>query len=264
MTDAVLNLNAARLRRGNQTIWRDLTLHIKRGEFIAVLGANGAGKTTLLKVLLGLIPLTSGSAQVLGEPPRRGNQQIGYVPQRKNFDSLLPICGRDLVRLGADGHRYGLGRSAALDDRVSAIIEQVGASSYADAPIGLLSGGEQQRLRIAQALIGQPQVLFCDEPLLSLDVASQASVVGLIDRYRRQAKATVLFVTHEINPILGLADRILYLANGRSVIDTPQNILTSKTLSRLFGAPIEVLNVKGRIIIVGADSALPHHDEENR
>jgi zinc/manganese transport system ATP-binding protein len=256
--------NAA-LRFGDRSLWTDLSLEVAPGEFLAVLGPNGSGKTTLLKVLLGLQDLSSGSVEVCGQRPRRGSNVVGYVPQQKAFDRDLPLRGRDLVRLGLDGHRWGIAtpRSDARR-RVDAAIEAVGASGYADTPIGLLSGGEQQRLRIAQALLGDPRVLLCDEPLLSLDLQHQQAVSALIDGQRRRGNASVVFVTHEVNPILPMVDRILYLVAGRWAIGTPDEVMTSDRLSELYGTDVDVLRVHDRIVVVGApDGAHGEHGGEH-
>ena len=223
-----------------------------------MLGPNGSGKTSLVKVLLGLAPLSSGSVHVCGAPPRRGSNVIGYIPQQKGFDRDLPIRGVDLVRLGLDGHRWGIGfPSARRRRRVDAAVAAVGATHLARSPIGLLSGGEQQRLRVAQALLGDPQLLLCDEPLLSLDLKRQREVVEIIDAQRRESRFSVLFVTHEVNPILPVVDRILYVVGTRWASGTPTEILTSAQLSDLYQTDVEVLEVGGRIIIVGAPDS-PH------
>lgn len=249
-------LRDATLRFGARELWSGLNLDVAPGEFIAVLGPNGSGKTSLLKVLLGLRPLTSGTVTVCGRTPRRGSDLVGYVPQQKAFDRDIPLRGRDLVRLGLDGHRWGTALpSRAARARVEQAIESVGATSFADTPLGLLSGGEQQRLRIAQALLGDPRVLLCDEPLLSLDLAHQQVTSALIDARRRSAGTSVLFVTHEINPILPLVDRVLYLVGGRWVIGTPDEVMTGPTLSELYGTDVDVLRVRGRIVVVGAPDA---------
>jgi zinc/manganese transport system ATP-binding protein len=252
-----VELRDAALRLGPRTLWSGLDLTIDRGEFLAVLGPNGAGKTTLLQVLLGLIPLSGGSVRINGAPPRRGNHEVGYVPQQRAFDRSLPIRGRDLVRFGADGHRWGFPlRPAAGRQRVDEVLEAVGAASYADAPVGLLSGGEQQRLRIAQALLGDPLLLLCDEPLLALDLASQRAVTTLIDARRRTAGTPVVFVTHDINPVLPYVDRILYLVRGRWAVGAPRDILTSARLSALYGIDVDVVQVRGRYLVVSADDDL--------
>lgn len=251
-----VSLRGATLRFGERELWGGLDLDVPAGEFLAVLGPNGSGKTSLLKVLLGLNRLSAGTVTVCGERPRRGSSAVGYVPQQKSFDRDVPLRGRDLVRLGLDGHRWGIGLpNRAARARVEQVIADVGASAYADAPLGLLSGGEQQRLRIAQALLGDPSVLLCDEPLLSLDLNHQQAASELIDRRRRTAGTSVLFVTHEINPILPMVDRVLYLVGARWAIGTPEEVLTSERLSGLYGTDIDVLRVRGRIVVVGAPDA---------
>jgi zinc/manganese transport system ATP-binding protein len=255
-TTATVALRAATLRFGARELWSGLDLDVAPGEFVAVLGPNGSGKTSLLKVLLGLQRLTSGSVTVAGRTPRRGSDLVGYVPQQKAFDRDIPLRGRDLVRLGLDGHRWGAPLpSRVARGRVDRAIESVGATAFADAPLGTLSGGEQQRLRIAQALLGDPRVLLCDEPLLSLDLAHQQATSSLIDTRRREANTSVLFVTHEINPVLPLVDRVLYLVGGRWAIGTPDEVMTSVRLSALYGTDVDVVRVRGRIVVVGAPDA---------
>jgi zinc/manganese transport system ATP-binding protein len=224
-----VSLRGARVSFGDRTLWDGLDLDVAPGEFVTVLGPNGSGKTTLVRVLLGLLPLTAGEVRIAGRPPRRGSPGIGYVPQQKALDSDLPLRGRDLVGLGLDGHRFGIGFRGRRErrERVDAALAAVGGTPYADAPVGRLSGGEQQRLRVAQALVGGPDVLLCDEPLLSLDLSHQRTVTRLIDERRRAAGTSVLFVTHEINPVLPLVDRVLYLVNGRFRIGPPEEVMTS-------------------------------------
>ena len=267
---SVIELRGATMRFGDRLLFDELDLEVGAGECLAVLGPNGSGKTTLLRILLGLTRLSSGTAAINGRAPKRGSHDVGYIPQQRAFDTDLPIRGRDLVRFGLDGHRRGLPfetpRSRA---RVDAVLRSVGAERYADAPIGVLSGGEQQRLRIAQALTGDPKVLLCDEPLLSLDLSHQQIVSELIDRRRREAGTAVIFVTHEINPILPYVDRVLYLVGGRWRIVAPAEVLTSEGLSELFGTDVDVIRVRDRIIVVGSDESAPtepgghhhhHHD----
>ena len=262
MTSA-LRLSDASLAFGRRVLWSGLDLDVAPGEFIAVLGANGSGKTSLMRAILGLQSLTGGTVEVAGRPVRRGSTTVGYVPQQQRADPLTPMRARDFVAQGLTGHRWGTGLpSAARRSTVAGALAAVGATPYADVPIGLLSGGEQQRVRIAQALVTDPSLLLCDEPLLSLDLPSQRTVTALVERRRREHDTAVLFVTHEINPVLPYVDRVLYLAAGRFRIGRVDEVLTSATLSALFGAPIEVVRIGGRILVAGIPDSPEHahHD----
>jgi zinc/manganese transport system ATP-binding protein len=262
-----LTMRGATLSYGSRTLWSDLELTVQAGEFLAVLGPNGTGKTSLLKVLLGLAPLTRGESQVGGRPLRRGNPDIGYIPQNRGYDSDVPLRARDLVGLGIDGHRWGVGLpSRARRQRVDDLLAQVGATPFADVPLGQLSGGEQQRLRVAQSLATNPRLLLCDEPLLSLDLHHQRLVVDLIDARRRDHDTAVLFVTHEINPVLPIVDRVLYLIDGSFRLGTPDEVMTSEVLSELYGSPVEVIRRDDRLIVLGGSDDEPahhHHDHES-
>ncbi len=253
-----VRLRGASLGFGERTLWEGLDLDIAPGEFVAVLGPNGSGKTSLLKVLLGQLALRAGTAEVAGAPARTGNADIGYIPQQKTIDAGVQLRGIDLVGLGVDGHRWGLGLRGRGERarRVAEAIAAVGAERYAHAPLELMSGGEQQRLRVAQALVGDPEVLLCDEPLLSLDLANQRLVAELIDRRRRSHGTAVVFVTHEINPILPLVDRVLYLVNGAFRVGTPDEVMTSEVLSELYRTEVDVLRVRGRLVVVGTGDSL--------
>jgi zinc/manganese transport system ATP-binding protein len=260
-----LELDHASVRRGGKTVWHDVSLTINEGEFVALLGPNGAGKSTLLHVLLGQLPLTTGQASVFGSRPGTANAEIGYLPQRRSFDSSIRIRGLDLVRLGLDGDRWGLPlpflnreREKTNGARVHEAIRLVSAEAYADRPIGELSGGEQQRLLIAQALVSEPKLLILDEPLDSLDLPNQSAVAALLDRICREQGVGVLLVAHDINPILHYLDQVIYLAGGAAVSGRPEEVVTSETLSRLYGVPIETLRTSdGRIVVVGEPEA-PH------
>lgn len=262
---APLRITGAALRRDDRELWSGLDLDVAPGELVAVLGPSGSGKTTLLRAILGLESLSEGTITALGAPVRgRGNRRIGYIPQQRPLPPETALRGRDLVALGVDGHRFGFPFPKRGDRaRVDALVASVGAEGFADRPVGLLSGGEQQRLRVGQALADEPRLLLCDEPLTSLDLANQQAVVGLIDRHRRATGAGVLLVTHDINPVLGMVDRILYLAHGRFTLGTPDEVLTTEVLSRLYGAPVEVLRAGGRLVVVGApDAEDSHHHHE--
>ncbi|MGW1373555.1 metal ABC transporter ATP-binding protein [Streptomyces sp. NPDC002446] len=260
----VISLRDAALAYGDRVLWRDLQLDVRPGEFLAVLGPNGSGKTSLLRVLLGRQQLTSGSLAVLGHSPRNGSRHIGYVPQQTFQPAHALLRARDLVRLGLDGDRWGLPLARrAIRRRVDELLASVGATPYADVPVGRLSGGEQQRVRVAQALATDPRILLCDEPLLSLDLQHQRTITGLVEERRRSAGTAVVFVTHEINPVLGLVDRVLYLAQGGYRIGPPDEVMTSSTLSELYGTQVDVVRVRGRIVVVGAPDAGTAHTHDD-
>lgn len=262
-----LRISDAALRRGDRELWSGLDLTVEPGEFIAVLGPSGSGKTTLLRAILGLESLSAGSIEAVGHPVTgRGNRLIGYIPQQRPLPPETALRGRDLVALGVSGHRFGFPLPRRHDrERVDALVSAVGAQEFADRPVGELSGGEQQRLRIGQALADEPRLLLCDEPLTSLDLANQQAIVSLIDRHRRERDAAVMFVTHDINPVLEVVDRILYIAGGRFTLGTPDEVLDTRVLSDLYGAPVQVLRAGGRLVVVGAPDAETlhhhHHDE---
>jgi zinc/manganese transport system ATP-binding protein len=257
-----LAFHDAAMARGGRELWRHLTLEVQPGEFLAVLGPNGSGKTSLVRAVLGLAPLAAGRLEVLGGPPRRGDPRIGYVPQQRLLDDGAPVRGIDLVGFGVSGTRFGLPLPRRRDrERVAELVEAVGATAVAGRPAARLSGGEQQRLRIGQALAADPALLLCDEPLLSLDLANQRIVSGLLDRHRREAGAAVVFVTHDVNPVLEMVDRVLYLAGGRFRVGPPEQVLRSEVLSELYGTHIDVVRVHDRLVVVGGgQDELEHVD----
>ena len=241
----VIQVENAAVALGGRTIWQDVQLSVQPGEFLAILGPNGAGKSTLLKAILGLIPLSHGAISVLGHAAQRGNSAVGYVPQRRHFEADVRVRGRSIVRLGLDGGNWGLplpfiqrGKAREAGRRVQQAIDLVGAGAYADRPIGELSGGEQQRLLIAQALVTRPRILALDEPLDSLDLRNQQGVAGVIRQISRETEAAVLLVAHDINPILPAIDRVVYIAHGQVAVGTPEEAITTETLSRLYNTPI--------------------------
>ncbi len=269
----VIQVENAAVALGGRTIWQEVQLSVQPGEFLAILGPNGAGKSTLLKAILGLIPLSQGRIFVLGRPAQRGNAAIGYVPQRRHFEADVRVRGRSIVRLGLDGRNWGLPlpfiqRSKAHEAarRVQQSIDLVGARPYADRPIGELSGGEQQRLLIAQALVTRPRILALDEPLDSLDLRNQQGVAGVIRHISRETDAAVLLVAHDINPILPAIDRVVYIAHGQVAVGTPEEVITTETLSRLYNTPIEVLRASdGRIVVVGqTEEEVSYHAHRSR
>ena len=265
--EPLISLRDAAVRVGGRELWSGVDLCVHAGEFVAVLGPNGAGKSTLVKVILGLHPTTAGAVRVLATAPGRANQRIGYLPQRRTFDASLRIRGVDVVRLGWDGDRWGIPlprwlstRGRAADARVAEVIELVGARGYAHRPIGELSGGEQQRLLIAQALVRRPDLLLLDEPLDSLDLPNQAAVAALVSRICRRERVGVVMVAHDVNPILSYLDQVLYLARGGAVSGRPDEVVTTDTLTKLYSTRIEVLRTgDDRLVVVGQPEAPALH-----
>lgn len=257
----------ATVRLGGKQVFADVELTVGRGEFVAVLGPNGAGKSTLMKAILGLVPLAGGAISVLGGPPAHARSRIGYLPQRHAFDEGTRVRGVDLVRLGLDGTRWGIPvaisgtarrRRRAERERVRDVIELVGGTAYASRAVGELSGGEQQRLLIAQALVRRPELLILDEPLDGLDLPNQVAVAALLRRVCTAEGVSVLLVAHDVNPLLPYLDRVIYLAAGRAMAGPVEEVVTTANLSRLYGAPVEVLRTgDGRLVVIGQPEA-PH------
>jgi zinc/manganese transport system ATP-binding protein len=245
---------------GAHPVWSHADFSIEPGSFTAILGPNGGGKSTLIRMILGLLPPAHGDLEVLGHPPHRGNPLIGYIPQRSTFDPELSIRGRDFVSLGVDGHRWGVRLPGGTTSEVAdAAIQSVGAESYSDRPIGQLSGGEQQRLLLAQALVGNPQLLLMDEPLSQLDVRNQSVIVQLIGDIKRARELTVLLIAHDVNPLLPHIDHVVYVAQGKVAMGTPDEIITSESLTRIYSTPVEVLkDSRGRVFVVGLEEEVSH------
>ena len=249
----VLSIENLRVDLGGRTILARVNFTIQAGELVAILGPNGAGKSTLLKLILGLVKPASGRVSVLGQSAGRANARIGYVPQFRAIEAETTLRARDVVRFGLDGNRWGPGwPSRERERRIDAVLEEVDGRELARAAMGELSGGERQRLLIAQALLNDPQILLLDEPLASLDLGREQEIIALICRVCRARAVAVLFVTHDVNPLLSELDRVLYLANGNAAIGKPQEVITRQTLSDLYGVPVEVVEVGGRLFVVGA------------
>ena len=269
-----LEVRDAAVQIGGRTIWSEVSMTVAAGEFVALLGANGSCKSTLLKAVLGAVAPTAGAITVLGRPAGAANSAIGYLPQRHAFQVGARLRGVDIVRLGLDGDRYGFplplgwgsrgARIKAARRRVDEVIDMVGAGGYAHRSLGECSGGEQQRLLIAQALARRPELLLLDEPLDSLDLPNQASVSALVSEICRESGVAVLLVAHDVNPLLPYLDRVVYLAAGRAVEGPVEQVITGETLTGLYGLPVEVLRASdGRMVVVGQPEAPAHHHDRH-
>jgi len=243
-------------------VWKDANFSIDHGEFVAIIGPNGAGKTTLIKLLLGLQRPIRGNINVFGAPPHRGNARIGYVPQRHAIDSEMTIEALEMVRLGLSGKRWGMS-FLSQDDREAAMnaLKAVGAEGLAHRSLGVLSGGELQRVFLAEALVSEPELLLLDEPLSNLDIRREHELVHVIDCIVRSRNVTALLIAHNINPLLPVLDKVIYIANGKVKIGKPEEVLTSESLTELYGTPVEVLHdSKGNLAVIGIEED-PHHCE---
>jgi zinc/manganese transport system ATP-binding protein len=241
----------------NNVVWREASFDIENGEFAAVIGPNGAGKTTMFRLLLGIQQPISGTIKIFGETPKRGNPRIGYVPQSHAIDSETSVESLELVRLGFSGKRWGLSLSHADHEAGLAALKSVGAEELAHRPLGGLSGGELQRIFLAEALVSNPELLLLDEPLSNLDLRREGALLHLVNDVVRSRGVTALLIAHNINPLLPFLDKVVYVANGKVATGKPEDVLTSDSLTSLYGAPIEVLrDSRGNVAIIGIEE---HH-----
>lgn len=253
-----ISFKSVTLGHGRRRTLEKASFEVAPGDFIGLLGANGAGKTTLLRSLLGLLPPIEGAIEVMGSRPSRGNRRIGYVPQIHRAFSELHLIGRDLLVGSVAGLRFGWPFSIGADQRdVGRVLDLVEGTSLAQRPISSLSGGERQRLLIAQALLGRPSMLLLDEPLVSLDPSHQMGVVELVRRVQKEFGMTVVFSSHELTPLLGSIDGVLYLGHRSVALGAVDDVITAECLSRLYNAPIEVVRAGGRIFVVAAGEVRP-------
>jgi zinc/manganese transport system ATP-binding protein len=257
---ALLRVENVSVSLGGRRVLDRVSFSVEGGEFCGLIGSNGAGKTTLLRVILGLIHPSSGRIEVSGGTRTRRSPQIGYVPQKIALEADMPLRARDLVGLGLDGHRFGISRPTAKRRLVvEEMLDAVGATRFADARIGNLSGGEQQRVMIAQALICRPKLLLLDEPLANLDIRSAAEVVELLARIAAEQRIAILLSAHDMNPLLPVMDRVVYLADGRAASGTTDEVVRTDTLSALYGHHVEVIHVQGRVLVVSGAEHQAHH-----
>ena len=268
MTDNdLLRLENIGVRLGGRQILSGVSFSVAPGQFTGLIGPNGAGKTTLLRVILGLQQPTEGRVLLNGSPKtRHGGGLIGYVPQKLAIDQDMPLRAKDVVGLGIDGNKLGFPLpSASRRRQITEALEAVGAESYADARIGELSGGEQQRVLIAHALIGRPRLLLLDEPLANLDLKSEQGIVSVLARLAHEQGIGVLISAHDLNPLLREIDTVVYVAAGRAAAGRTDEIIQSDVLSALYGSRVDVLHVNGRVLVIAGEEQQElqaHHPAE--
>jgi zinc/manganese transport system ATP-binding protein len=254
LTPEILQVDHVGVALGGRQILDQVNFTVRAGEFTGLIGPNGAGKTTLLRVILGLQRPSAGTVSIGGRPRSPRSQPVGYVPQKILLDPDMPMRARDLVALGLDGNRFGLRlRSPQRDQAVREILHAVDAERFADARVGALSGGEQQRVLIAHALISRPRLLLLDEPLANLDLRSGQEIIRLLARIAREQQVAVLLSAHEMNPLLPVMDRVVYIAGGRAASGPADEVVTTEVLSRLYGHRVDVLHVHGRVLVVAGE-----------
>lgn len=258
----VLRVSDLAVSLGGRSIWHGVTFDVFPGDFIGLIGTNGTGKTTLLKAVLGTIRPAQGTIEALGRSHARGSA-IGYVPQKVQLDPDLPLRAKDVVALGLDGYRLGLPiRGTATWQRIDEIIDAVGATAFANQRVGRLSGGQQQRILLAHALVSDPKLILLDEPLANLDPGSAQEIVALLTKVCRDMDVAVLISAHDMNPVLDVMDRIIYLAGGDAAVGSTEEVVRSDVLTKLYGRPIQVLHAGGRVVVVPGDNACHPADAE--
>lgn len=260
-----LEFKEATINFGPKDIFRNLNLSISEGEFVGIFGPNGAGKTSLMRSILGLIRPTSGNILVMGKPAHRGDQRIGYLAQIHHDTQSFPLTGRTYMSSALTGCGWGLPfLSKEHLCEIERVIELVDLQDYIDRPFSQFSGGEKQRLLLAEALLGNPPILLLDEPLSSLDPGQQEKIIDLIQVIQSQLHITVLFSAHNINPLLDVMTRLIYLAHGKAIIGTVAEIVNSETLSRLYDTPIEILKSGDNILVINKKSGTSIHNEHHQ
>lgn len=266
-TASAVEFNDVTLTLGDRVVLSDVSISISEGEFVGLLGPNGAGKTTLMRAILGLVPPSRGTISVLGRPATRGNVAVGYMPQVRAAPATMGLSGWDFVASVVNGHRLGLPLHGKADRaEIHRSLEMVDAHDLAHRRLGEMSGGERQRLLLAQALVGRPRLLLLDEPLISLDPHRGQEILTLVQRVQRELGVAVLFSAHELNQLLGVMDKVLYLGRGQAALGAVEDVVTAPVLSRLYGSQIDVMHVNGRIFVMVGGHDIEHqphrHDHD--
>jgi zinc/manganese transport system ATP-binding protein len=254
---AALLINGASVRLGGNDILRAVNAEIAPGEFIGMFGPNGAGKSTMLRAILGLTPLSAGRITIFGVPAGRANREIGYMPQSRVTLEGTALSARSMVTGVAAGDGWGVPwHRRTLKDEVDRVIELAGVGPFQHRPFSVLSGGERQRVGLAQALLGRPRLLLLDEPLASLDPRNQMLLIERVAEIKKTTETTILFTAHDVNPLLGVMDRVLYIAGGEAAIGSVDEVITGEALSHLYKTDIRVIRMEGNVFILAAEGGV--------
>lgn len=237
------------IRLGAHLILSGLNFQIKENQFIGIFGPNGSGKTTFMKALLGIIPYANGQVVVLGKTPQKARKQIGYIPQNRDME-LFRLKGRDFIATSIHGHKLGLPFLTKKDlYHIDSVLDLVHARDLAFIPLCEMSGGQRQRLLLAQALLGNPQLIIMDEPFSNLDPKWVKIILSLIKDLQEQRKLTVLLSTHDLNPLIKVMDKVICIGNHQAILGEVDQVITSDILTGLYGFPIDVIKTDQHLFV---------------
>jgi len=229
-------------------VFRDVSFHVHRGEFVALTGKNGAGKSTLLRLIVGLLEPAHGQVLVFGAPPRRRIESIGYVPQHAGFDATFPIRVEEVVGMGRLSGLSPIAKRQRQED-VDWALRQAEVDDLRDRPFSALSGGQRRRVLVARALVGHPKLLVLDEPTANMDADSEKKFYDVLARFK--GNTTVLIATHDADFVSALADTVLCVGQE---VDHPHSV-HRHAIEQAEHAPEELYG--GKVVRVRHDIELP-------
>jgi zinc transport system ATP-binding protein len=224
-----------------ELILEDISLTVREGDFLGVVGPNGSGKTTLLRIILGLIHPMRGKVEVFGDTPERARHLIGYVPQHAELDESFPISVMDVVLIGRLGKAPLFGRYRK-GDRQSAegAMEEAEIYDLRNRRFGTLSGGQKQRVLMARALAGKPELLLLDEPTASVDGRVEQDIYELLKRLNE--KVSIILVSHDLGFISTYVNRVACV--NRRLVCNPTQDITGDVIEACYSGPVHMLKHK--------------------
>lgn len=231
MEDTILTVKNLNISREGHSIIEDLSFTVSRGDTFAIIGPNGAGKTTLLKAILGLITYT-------GEIIWKEGLKIGYVPQKFYADSDLPLTTQDFFNLKEKNQQKILEKLEAVGLKEDGIHIKNIRKHILNKKIGYLSGGELQRVIIAWALLGEPDVILFDEPTSGVDIVGEETVYGMLETLRKKMKLSIILISHELEVVRKYTTKVLCLNKEKICFGPPKLVLKEKVIDKLFGEEV--------------------------